>query len=301
MKKILLYIPLSLMILAIGLYALLNINPLQYVSNIFGASDNAQSITWQQGSLYVDVIDVGQGDSIFIKTPNGKTMLIDSGESTAYSAVKSTLDDNNVKKLDALVATHPHSDHIGSMQKVYEDYGASKIYMSKAITTTDVYKNLLKAIDENGQKIISTKAGDIIDLDDSIKIEVLAPQDKNYDDLNDYSVVLKITYNNDSILLTGDASTVSEKEMIAKYPDKLKSNILKVGHHGSRTSSSRDFLAKVSPTYAIISVGKDNDYGHPHQETLTRLKNIGATIKRTDEDGSVKIILDGNSIKFGNN
>lgn len=301
MKKLKYYLPVAICILIVGLYGLMQLNPLQYIPTLSNSSTQTVSASkWQSGYLFVDVIDVGQGDSIFIKTPNGETMLIDAGESTAYSAVKEVLDENGVKELDALVATHPHSDHIGSMQKVYENYGANKIYMSKALTTTATYKNLLTAISKKGQSIINAKAGMIIDLDSSITLEILSPMDKSYDDLNDYSVVIKCTYKNVSVLCTGDATKVTEAEILANYKDKLKSDVLKVGHHGSRESSSAVFLSAVSPKYAIISCGKDNSYGHPHEETLNRLNNINAIIKRTDKSGSIMFISDGNTIEFNN-
>lgn len=301
MKKLKYYLPVAICILIVGLYGLMQLNPLQYIPTLSNSSTQTVSASkWQSGYLFVDVIDVGQGDSIFIKTPSGETMLIDAGESDAYSAVKEVLDENDVKELDALVATHPHSDHIGSMQKVYENYGAKKIYMSKAVTTTATYKNLLTAISKKGQSIITAKAGMTIDLDSSITLEILSPMNKSYDDLNDYSVVIKCTYKNVSVLFTGDATKVTEAEMIANYKDKLKSDVLKVGHHGSRESSSAVFLSAVSPKYAIISCGKDNSYGHPHEETLNRLNNINAIIKRTDESGSIMFISNGNTIEFNN-
>jgi len=303
MKKLKFYIPLAVGIMILGMYALTQLNPLQYVASFLNvnATASVNATQWQQGSLYVDVIYVGQGDSIFIKTPNGKTMLIDAGDSDAYSAIKEVLDQNSVTQLDVLVATHPHADHIGSMEKIYTKYGAKKIYMPKAVTTTATYKNLLSAIDKNGQKITTAIAGMSIDIDSDITMKIISPQDKTYDDLNDYSVVIKCTFKNSSVLFTGDATKVTEAEMIANYSAELKSDVLKVGHHGSRESSSEAFLKIVSPTYAIISCGKDNSYNHPHSEALTRLKSINTVIKRTDESGSISFIMDGNTIKFSGN
>lgn len=303
MKKLKYYIPLALCILVVGMYALMKYEPLEKVTAYLNTNiiHNQESVAWQEGYLYVDVIDVGQGDSIFIKTPNGSTMLIDAGDSDAYDAIEKVLKANNVKKLDVLVATHPHADHIGSMEKIYEEYGAKKIYMPKAVTTTATYKNLLTAISNNNQKITTAKAGVSIDLDSSIHMQILSPQDKTYDDLNDYSVVIKCTYKNNSVLFTGDATENVEEEILTNYPNALKSNVLKVAHHGSRGSSSSEFLGKVDPTYAIISCGIDNSYGHPHSETLERLNSINAIIKRTDEAGSIEFVMDGDNIIFGNN
>jgi len=301
MRKLKYYIPLALCILAIGLYALIKINPLNYFIDYLNSTQTQEIKAWQEGKLYVDVIDVGQGDSIFIKTPNGSTMLIDAGDSDAYDAIKEVLDENNVDKLNVLVATHPHEDHIGSMKEVYENYSAEKIYMSSTVTTTTTYKNLLTAISNNAQKIVTAKAGMSIDIDSNITMKILSPQDKSYGDLNDYSIVIKCTYKNNSVLFTGDATVKTEKEMLASYYNELDSDVLKVGHHGSSSSSSAAFLNAVSPTYAIISCGLNNDYGHPHAETLERLNSINAIVKRTDEDGSVSFIMDGDNIKFSSN
>lgn len=303
MKKLKYYIPLALCILVVGMYALMKYDPLEKVTAYLntGTIETQESVAWQEGYLYVDVIDVGQGDSIFVKTPNGFTMLIDAGDSDAYDAIKEVLEANNVEKLDVLVATHPHADHIGSMKKIYEEYGAEKIYMPKAVTTTATYKNLLTAISNNNQKITTAKAGLSIDLDSSIHMQILTPQDKTYDDLNDYSVVIKCIYKNNSVLFTGDATENVEEEMLTNYSGELKSDVLKVAHHGSRGSSSSEFLEKVDPTYAIISCGIDNSYGHPHSETLDRLNTINAIVKRTDESGSIEFVMDGDNIIFGKN
>lgn len=245
--------------------------------------------------LTVSVIDVGQGDSILIQAPNGKTMLIDAGESTAQSAIYSYLKSKNVKTIDVLVATHPHADHIGSMSYIVNNFTVGSIYMPKATTTTKTYENLLLDIKNKGLSIHTAKAGTNISLDSSLQISIVAPVGSDYSNLNDYSAVIKIVYNNNSFLLAGDASNVSEQEILNSGVN-INVDVLKVGHHGSSTSSSTPFLNAVSPKYAVISVGAGNSYGHPTQDALNRLTACGVKTYRTDKNGSVVFKSDGKSI-----
>lgn len=246
------------------------------------------------GVLEAHYIDVGQGDSILIHL-SGKTMLIDAGNNGASSII-TYIKTLNIDKIDVIVATHPHADHIGGMAEIINEFVVNKIYMPKVAHTSKTYENLLLAIKNKNLKVNTAKAGTTIDLGNKIKIEVMAPNRENYDNLNNYSAVVKIEYENVSFLFTGDAEAISEKEMVEKYGNKLKANVLKVGHHGSTTSTTLNFLNTVSPEYAIISVGENNSYGHPHQETLGKLKNID--IFRTDKLGTIVAKTDGQTINF---
>ena len=222
--------------------------------------------------LKVHFLDVGQGDSIFIELPTNETILIDASIKDASNKIINYLREENVSKIDYVFATHPHSDHIGGMSAVIKAFDIGQIYMPKAVTTTKTYENLLLTIKDKNLKIKAAKAGNtIIDTDD-LKLVVLAPNQDSYESLNNYSIVLKLTYKEKSFLFMGDAETLSEKEITGD----IQADVLKVGHHGSRTSTSQAFLNKVNPSYAVISVGLNNDYKHPHQEVIDRLekKNI---------------------------
>ncbi len=242
--------------------------------------------------LEAHFIDVGQGDSILIRLPNGQTMLIDAGESKGGNRVVAYLEQQGIAKIDYLVATHPHADHIGGMAKVIEAFAIGQVFLPKVSHTSQTYENLLLAIREKGLKITTARAGLIIVKEEGLKATFVAPCSFLYDNLNNYSAVLKVEYGDTSCLLTGDAEIESEQEMLAGNTD-LKADLLKVGHHGSSTSTTQSFLNAVSPAYAVISCGEDNQYGHPHRETLDRLSRDGIEIYRTDISGTVVFKSDG--------
>jgi competence protein ComEC len=247
--------------------------------------------------LSVHFIDVGQADSILVHTPSDNNMLIDAGNNADADTVKSYLSRQGVKRLDVLVGTHPHEDHIGGMDVVIRQYPIGKVYMPKKTTNTRTFEDVLNAIKAKGLKITSPVSGSTIALDPAVKIEILAPKSASYKDLNNYSIVLKVTYGKTSFLLTGDAEKESEKEMLAKGYN-LKADVLKVGHHGSNSSTSAAFLKAVSPKFAVICVGQGNDYGHPKQEILNRLERAGVKVFRTDRDGTVVAESDGQKINI---
>ncbi|PQQ66505.1 MBL fold metallo-hydrolase [Acetivibrio saccincola] len=247
--------------------------------------------------LEVHFLDVEQADCILIKTPGQKAVLIDSGKNTHEDTVVSYIKSQGIDTIDAVVGTHPHEDHIGGLDAVINSFNIGKIYMPKVSHTTKTFEDVLNAIDNKGLKVTTAFAGTNIEVDPDLKIEILAPNSHTYDEINNYSAVVKLTYKNTSFLFTGDAESVSEQEMISKGYD-LKADVLKVGHHGSATSTTAQFLKKVSPDYVVISVGKDNRYGHPDNLVLNRLKTFGVEIFRTDEYGTVIATSDGETIKF---
>lgn len=251
----------------------------------------------EDGFLKVHFIDVGQGDSIFIESPGGKTMLIDAGVPEMGKKVVDYIKSLGVTKIDILVGTHPHEDHIGGMDRVIESFEIGKFYMPKVTTNTRTFEYVLNAAKNKGLKIDVAKAGVTLDLGHSVSAEMIAPNSSKYDDLNEYSAVIKLVYKNTSFLFTGDAGAESEREMIEKGYD-LKSDVLKIGHHGSSTSTTASFLDDVSPKYAVISCGKGNDYGHPHSSTLKKLKNRNIPVYRTDECGTIVASSDGQNISF---
>lgn len=246
-------------------------------------------------ALTVSYIDVGQGDSTLVSLPNGEKMLIDAGISDAYEKIDSYLQMLNVGKIDYLIATHPHADHIGGMRKIVENYEIGKIYMPNAVTDTATFEKLLLAIKNNGYTVNAVVGGMTILEGDNLKIEALAPNSDKYDSLNNYSIVLKITFGIRSFLFTGDAEKLSENEMLEKGYD-LSADVLKAGHHGSSTATSKKFLTAVNPEYAVISCGKDNEYGHPHKEVVELFEKFGIRYFRTDTDGTVTAVCDGDNI-----
>ncbi len=256
-------------------------------------TEEYRQITYD-GNLHIYYLDVGQADSTFILLPNGENMLIDAGTKDNGEDIVNVLDSLGVDSIDYLIGTHPHTDHIGGMQQVIENFDIEKIYMPKASSNTATYKNLLNAIKKNGHTITTAKAGVEILSDDSLSATIVAPNSSAYDDLNNYSAVIKLTYGLTSFLFAGDAEKLSEDEIRTN----IKCDVLKVGHHGSSTSTSKNFLKKTEPEYAIISCGADNDYGHPHKEVIQRLNNACISTYRTDLNGTIEAISDGYTISF---
>ncbi|WP_292462354.1 MBL fold metallo-hydrolase [Methanolobus sp.] len=246
--------------------------------------------TIDQSILTVHFIDVGQGDSILIQIKD-KNMLIDAGEQKAGNTVVNYLKDNGVTELDVIVATHAHADHIGGMVTVLNNFKVKKFVDSGNPHTTKTYENMLIAIDEKDIPFSLAEAGQTIELDPSLAIEILNPE-KPTGKLNDDSVVLKLTYGDLSFLFTGDTEIDAEKRILASGID-IESQILKVAHHGSKSSTSIEFLEKVNPAASIIMVGTDNRYGHPTEEVIARLRGLGSDIYRTDIEGHIVVKTDG--------
>lgn len=255
----------------------------------------APANTTVSGNLEVHFIDVGQADSILIKAPGG-IMLIDAGNNADSNLVTSYLKKQGISKLDVVVGTHPHEDHIGGLDAVIDTFAIGKVYMPRAAHTTQTYEDVLVAIKNKGLKITAPAAGTTFDIGEA-KCTVLAPNSSSYDDLNNYSIVIKLEYGQTSFLFTGDAEDVSEREMLSKKFD-LSADVLKIGHHGSESSTTPAFLDAVNPSFAVIMVGKGNDYGHPHKTVMDRLKAKGVTVYRTDENGTIIATSDGTNISF---
>ncbi len=246
-------------------------------------------------TLKVHFIDVGQGDSILIELPSGQTALIDGGSASAADTVTSYLRASGVAKIDHLIASHPHEDHIGSLSSAIKEFSIGKIYMPRVVHTTKTYENFLLTIKEKGLKVTPAKAGLNLDCGPEVKTVFVAPNSEPYESINDYSIVLKLTYGSTSFLFTGDAETVSEQEILAARTD-VEADVLKVGHHGSNTSTSDPFLQAVSPEIAVISVGEGNSYGHPSPQVIAALTESNVEIYRTDLHGTFVITSDGQEI-----
>lgn len=246
------------------------------------------------GSVYADnisahFIDIGQGDSIFIELPNHECMLIDAGIANKGEYIEDYIISTGYDTIDYLIATHPHADHIGSMDYIVSNMDIGSIYMPKVSTTTKTYERLLEAVQEKGMKIKSARAGMSIVDEEDLNVDILAPVEIDEGELNNCSIIIKITYESDSYLFIGDA----EKEELSTVTADMSADVLKVGHHGSRTSTTEEFLEEVNPEYAVISCGIDNDYGHPHEEAVSLLNEFNVEYYRTDLQGTIKITSDG--------
>lgn len=239
--------------------------------------------------MQVHFIDVGQGDSILIESPSGKTMLIDGGVKGAGQQIVSYLKELGINKLDIVVATHPDADHIGGLIPVLDNMTIEQFYDSGKVHTSQTFEEMLTRIDEKNIPYHVPKIGDDIEFDKDVNVKVLNANDQATDN-NDASIVLKMTYGNVSFLLTGDAGVALEKEML-QYD--VKATVLKAGHHGSNTSSSEEFIQAVKPKVAILSYGEDNKYGHPHAEVVDRLQAIGSKIYATADLGTITVSTDG--------
>ena len=262
------------------------------VSSFVGLKDNGLT---GEADARVHFIDVGQGDCTLIELPKNKVMLIDAGENGHEDEVMNYLDRCGITKIDYLVATHPHSDHIGGMEEVVESYDIGEIYMPRAESTSWTYENMLDAIEEKGIYINSAYNGKTIFEYDGVKADILSPE-KNYqtDNLNNSSVVVRLICGKKTFLFTGDAEKVIEKNIAEN--EKLSCDVLKVGHHGSSSSSAEEFISEAYPEYAVISCGEGNEYGHPHRETLELLDKTGTEVLRTDKLGTIVISTDGKNV-----
>lgn len=279
------------------LLAFLIINNQDKIKNLFNQNNNQNQndyINTNNDLLKVHYLDVGQGDSIFVELPNNETMLIDAAESYQSENIINYLKNLNYQKIDYVIGTHPHTDHIGGLKNIINTFEIGKIYIPKVVSTTKTYESLLMAIKDKNLKINTAKAGTSIIDTDALKINILAPNNSTYTELNNYSVVTKITYGTTKFLFMGDAEKLSENEI----KENVTADVIKIGHHGSNTSSSIDFIKKVNAKYGIISVGLNNKYNLPKEETITNWENSGTKIYLTSTNGTIRASSDGTNIKI---
>lgn len=251
-------------------------------------------------------LDVGQGDAILIKTPKGQTVLIDGGPDNKVLEKLGKYLQPLQKRIDLVILTHPHADHVSGLVEILRRYDVGLVILNGADIKTDVYAEFLKAAKTNNIQILIAEAGQAIHFDDNLEFDVLSPADSDRkvfnnksegfgsrgNDINDTSIVGKLIYKNFSIMFMGDATSKIENRLLA-YGDNLKSDILKVGHHGSKYSSFTNFLKIVAPKAGIIEVGAKNFYGHPSPATLSRLRMFNVNIFRTDQNGDIRVFSDG--------
>lgn len=276
----------------------------------------ANSKTETKGQLTISMLDIGQGDAVLIQT-GAKNILIDTGDDKYYEDGKKGKDNTQlltelqklkIDHIDTLVMTHAHADHIGKADKVIAQYGVKELVYNGIPSTSKYFINALKAAKANGTQQVKVKAGDVLDFGNGVSFEIVSPSQSLIDedtaavkakkkvDVNNESVVGRLTFGNFAMLFTGDAEGPVEKDMAASYGKKLKCQVLKAGHHGSKTSSTAEFLKLVQPESVVMSLGVNNQYGHPHEALLNRLQKQGVkNIYRTDANGTITIVSDGSS------
>lgn len=245
-----------------------------------------------ENTLNVYFIDVGQADSILLEN-KGHYMLIDAGNNEDGPKLVNYFNEQDIKEFDYVVGTHAHEDHIGGMDDIIKNFKIDNFYMPDAITTTKTFEDVLDALEETNVIFQTPKVNQTFNLQDTTIATLSVTADEK--NLNDTSIVLKVKHGTNTFLFMGDASTKIEKNLLNKD---IKSNVLKVGHHGSRYSTSLEFLKKVSPEYAVISVGENNTYKHPHEEILKRLEEQNIQIYRTDKQGTILAKSNGSIITF---
>mgnify|MGYP004623255013 FL=1 len=276
----------------------------------------ANSKAEAKGQLTISMLDIGQGDAVLIQT-GAKNILIDTGDDKYYEDGKkgkentqllTELQKLKIDHIDTLVMTHAHADHIGKADKVIAQYGVKELVYNGIPSTSKYFINALKAAKANGTQQVKVKAGDVLDFGNGVSFEIVSPSQSLIDedtaaikakkkvDVNNESVVGRLTFGNFAMLFTGDAEGPVEKTMAASYGKKLKCQVLKAGHHGSKTSSTAEFLKLVQPESVVMSLGVNNQYGHPHEALLNRLQKQGVkNIYRTDANGTITIVSDGSS------
>lgn len=245
-----------------------------------------------ENTLDITYLDVGQADSILIQN-EGHNMLIDAGNNEDGPLLVQYFKEQNITKFDYLITTHPHEDHIGGMDDIINNFDIEKIYMPDVTTTTKTFLDVLEAIEKKNMTYDVPNINQNFTLGNTLFQVIYTGNDKK--NLNNSSIILKATFKNTSYLFTGDATSEVEKKILNKN---IQATVLKVGHHGSKYSTTTDFLNKVNPKYAIISVGKNNSYNHPNQVTINKLEKKNIEIHRTDQEGSIFLKSDGKTINI---
>ena len=256
--------------------------------------EKVQKIEVPDGEMEVHFIDVGQADCALLAS-GGHFMLIDGGNNDDAEHIVTYLQNAGVKKLDMVVGTHPHEDHIGSLDAAIEAFDIGAVYMPDVSADTETYRDVLDAVKGKGLQVQHPVPGDVLDFN-GLPVEIFGPV-KEYSNLNNHSIVLRVSVGETAFLFTGDVEIEGEYDILEQGFD-ISADVLKVSHHGSSGSSVEEFLAYTDADYAVISVGEGNIYDHPEAVTLKRLQNYGMEIYRTDEQGTIVCDTDGKNISF---
>ena len=268
-------------------------------SLIYTLYQKLQDIYNPSTTLQVHFIDVGQGDSTLIITPDKKTVLIDAGDEQHSSRTTGYIKSQGIDKLDLVIATHPDADHIGGMDKIIKNFDIGMFSMPLVSKDTKQYKEIKQELKNKKLKNKPLYTGDGLSIGKDVKLQILSPQkNKTYSDTNEYSIVARLLYKEVSFLFMADATMENEIAIINDFDD-IRADVLKLGHHGSSTSTSDYFLGKVNPSIGVISCGKNNKYGHPHKEVMNLLEKYNIMIFRTDKQGSIVLKSDGYKIYSG--
>lgn len=260
-----------------------------------GLVESRKASVLAEGTIEVHVIDVGQGDCTLIRTEKGN-ILIDSGSNSSEEELVNYLKRQRIKSFEYCIFSHPDEDHIGGADRILSQYDVKNVLMPKKVESTTTYERMMSALEESGAKLTYISAGDEFAFSD-VLISALAPVSVDkYHDTNNTSAVTRFSYGDMDFLFMGDAEYIEEADILIEET-LLPTEFLKVGHHGSSTSTTAEFLYAVKPEIAVISSGKDNTYGHPSYETLERLGAVGADCYRTDQEGSIVFVCDGNTIE----
>lgn len=262
---------------------------------LLGCSPQTSPESPSDGILQVVFIDVGQGDSTLLISPSGRSLLVDCGKGQAYGAVAAQLRTHGIRAPDVIVGTHPHDDHVGALPGILKNMGTKELYLNGRDDGSRLYAAILREAGVRNLMIQPLIAGDVLNWDPDVSVEVLAPRDPNRTNVNDSSIILKVTYGVHSFLLTGDAEELEEAELVRHDEKRLSSNVVKVPHHGSATSSTHTFVAAVQADVAIVSTGV-NAFGHPHDMVLKRWADSGAEVYTTKEHGTLVLESDGQTL-----
>jgi competence protein ComEC len=265
------------------------------ILSVFAFSTNSIA-SQKDGLLKIHFLDVGQGDSIFVETPSGRQVLIDGGPGNIVLSRLGEVMPFFDKTIDIVVMTHPDADHASGLIDVIKRYNVENVVFSNIVNNKELYKSWKEAVSDEGANIIDSVLGNVIDLGDGANLTIVYPLEsiagKEIEKTNDNSAVLILKYGELEVLLTGDIETKGERAMLLENVN-INADVLKIGHHGSKTSTSEEFLSAVSPEVAVIQVGAKNRYGHPTEEVLERLENYDINIYRNDLNGDIKLVSDG--------
>lgn len=261
-------------------------------------TDNAQTTVTDSAEFHF--IDVGQGDAVLIRTPSGD-VLIDAGKNSSEEALDLYLKSYGVKTIEYAIFTHPHEDHIGGADMVIKNYDIKNVILPNCPSTTKTYTNMLTAISQKGLTAKEAHSRDKYRVGELV-LNVLGPVRNNYEEVNDHSIVILAEWGGTRVMLAGDAELEAETDILKEFGNSnINCNILKLGHHGSSSSSGEKWLKALDPDIGIICCGKDNEYGHPHAEIVERLSKFGVKSYRTDELGSLVFISDGKTVSQKDN